>query len=733
VGGVELLTRSLSRWDDLRVVETPRLLDLARRAKLGDDTGMSQEQVIQLARDAGAGTAGLGSILRTGTGQSSITLRLYDVSTGDLLTTESEESPADSLLPVAFSRLADKVFRIAGAPQGAIVDAEPPTQSIIAYREFIQGVRAAYQWQLDSAEVRFAAAIAADPAFALAWVRRAENTFLNTGPTEAGLALVESYADSALAHSSARPLKERLLIESLAALFHADFPKTRELAKRLIELDSTNADAWRSLGMGHLADRFVVEKADGSLETGYDPTAALRAFRRSVALDSSNRQTLMFVSAILGQASFELPGQPLGRVWLSRSAPTWKVVSQFGAGAYYRMIMVAEDSFRFARLAEINRSLRPSDVARSRELAVSQLRTIVRNWLLVAPDDYSAHLASSNVAEMDGNYDLALAEFNQSLTLGFKTEPLRPDWDRLRLVLRGRNDSAILAIADTLRRTLATDRPYLSELPWYMGQLSAAAVYAGRANEGRTFDAERLAMRDRISPRATSALRTFTEAIAEVQARAWSGTMTAAEVATASERLHALHAALPDSIQARQRISLLTPIGYPAALLGDTARVAKLRAALPAEFRSHYPGLDAIAAAVAGDRRKADQLVTRALADTTFPWPGSRYATGRAALTLGRVDDALRSFHAVDSASFNLNVLDLDWLFAARAIRGRADAYLARGDTVSARREYERFVALWRDAEPPYASERDAAARVLAQLRSQSDRKGVSIPGASRP
>ena len=98
-----------------------------------------------------------------------------------------------------------------------------------------------------------------------------------------------------------------------------------------------------------------------------------------------------------------------------------------------------------------------------------------------------------------------------------------------------------------------------------------------------------------------------------------------------------------------------------------------------------------------------------------------------AAQLIGRPADALRFYTSVDSAALNSDgTFDYDWIIFARSIKGRGDAALALGDTAAARRHYERFVRLWKNADPQFRPEREVAIHALASL-SRGDRPQVRI------
>jgi eukaryotic-like serine/threonine-protein kinase len=718
VGGVELLTRALSRWSDLRVVETSRLLDLARKAQIADGVAMSRDDVLRLAREAGVGTAGVGTVLRTGDERSSITLRLYDASSSSLISEATEEVAADSLLPAAFGRLADRVFAIAGAPKDAIIDGEPPTRSLRAYREFVAGLRTANRWRLDSAELHYAAAVEADPAFALAWMRRADVNLNAKGPFQDPAPYIQ-WADSALKYSTGRPVKERLLIEAFHQFVGGAYGDARANARRLIALDSTNALAWALLAAASADDRFVVKTASGQDSTGYDPNLILAASRKAVALDASNHQTLSLLGSILVDAAYSRPGIPLGRVWLSRERPLVRNKDfRQGPGVFYQMVMLSEDSLRFGPLMDVARATTPAELQRSRTFATEALRGVLDLWLTVGPEEGLAHALRSWLAELDGDWDLAFRSLDRAASLSGWLLPYDPDWARLHLALASRRDSLAQVIADRLEKDLPRQLKAAADqsMPMPVAMLANAQMLAGRIDAAQVTVEQSRRNFERLAPPRMTPMRMLNDSILLLRNSIWPGRTTEAELVAIERRVAAIVSALPDSLKRGAYLNQFAPLAYPAALLGDTARIARLRALLPPPRRALYPGLDAIAAALAGDRAGAERAIARTVADTAYPWPGSRFLAGQAALLIGRPTEALTLLAGVDSSAFDTWGFDQDWMIYTRSLKARGDAALAVGDTATARRYLSRFVRLLERADPVFHPERNAAQAALTAI-----------------
>jgi tetratricopeptide (TPR) repeat protein len=534
------------------------------------------------------------------------------------------------------------------------------------------------------------------------------------------------WSDTALKYAAGRPSKELLLIEGTHHMLAARFADARSSARRLLALDSSNAEGWWLQGMATTLDRYVVKDANGDDSTAYDPTTIYRSFQKALALDGSNHQTIAATSTILRGITFERPGYEAGLTFLRRERPTSLSDVSGDVGVTWRALLVSPDSFRFGPVAEVNRATTPADMARSKAMAMNALRVLLDHWLTVGPDEAQAHWLRSSIAELDRNYDEAFEALERSFQLDSSWSLLPADWERLRLALVARRDS----LAQVLGGRLEKRQGELTALPdggGYLEMLGNAQMLAGRLDAAMVTEARSDSMLRARAPRRLTPFTTLADTLRAVRQRAWSGQMSPQELASVRERVESIIAGQPDSLHPRLRTNLMAPLGFAAANLGDTALVALLRAESIPTRRAVYPGLSALAEALAGNRAGAESWLERAAGDTTFPWPGSRFTAGQAAQLTGRSADALRFHQSVDDASLNVSgAIDFDWIIFARSIKGRGDAALALGDTAAARRHYERFVRLWKDADKQFVPEYELAVAALGSLK-RGDRPQVRV------
>ena len=159
----DLLTTSLARVPNIRVVSHGRMLELMRDA--GNATDTSAGGFVNAARLAGATEVIDGTLYSRPGGQLRLDLRRVDLATGaigDVHTVEGSD-----LFALVDSGTARVVAALGvDAPRGSVADVT--TRSITAYRMYEQGIRAYYRGEIPSAKNFFDAALAEDSLFALA-------------------------------------------------------------------------------------------------------------------------------------------------------------------------------------------------------------------------------------------------------------------------------------------------------------------------------------------------------------------------------------------------------------------------------------------------------------------------------------------------------------------------------------------------------------------------------------
>jgi tRNA A-37 threonylcarbamoyl transferase component Bud32/tetratricopeptide (TPR) repeat protein len=697
LGGVDLLSQSLRRWQDLQVVEVERLLDLARRAGVPEQSRLTQEGALEMARDAGVWTATVGSIVPA-EGSIRVSLNVYDVASGNQLTRATAQV-ATANIALAFDSLATQVLNLADVPRGALIDVEPPTRSLEAYRAYIEGIAARSRWELDSASAAFRRAIERDSTFALAYYELSQAVFVKEllSPDPTFIAL----SDSALRFAQGRPPRERLLIEAYNAMVHSDFPRSQALYRQLLSQDSMLADAWTGLGAASQLDMTLRRDERGREYSPTDLTLAKRSYERALSLDGSDHRVYLNLASLVAIAGLDndrsIPGY--------RAPPTMPVhlVNNRFPDRFYTVLMMGDSlvkvpseslSIRFSR----------ATIDSLRRIARDRARAIIRQWTRIAPDEGHAYLLTAALDNLDKDYDgalgaLATAERLQtSFVIPFPNQ-------RLSILLAARRLDAAVRLGDSLD-TGAQFRgnEVLVQMPVMISRLVAGKLTRARALMTQFLSAVRA-----VSP--DSQVRRFynlLEMVTPVRERASIGQATAPEVRAAVARLEA--SGLPDSGASGQfRGQLKGTLSFAAATLGDTATVARLIG------KNHRPSTRALAAAMAGDRTGAERFYRESLRDTLRTAIRS-YSLARTAEFLGLRAEALGHYETMDSLNYDTEAPDPDWLLLVRSYALRATAYEAAGDLARARDFYRRFVDLWSEADPSLQGEVDQARRALAEL-----------------
>ena len=705
VGGVELLGQWLSRWEDLQVVDAERLLDLARRAELEEGAQLSQNDVIGLARQAGVWTATTGSIFPRAGDSLDITVKVYDVARGELLTTATVTTAADADLTLAFRTLAGEILELAGAGAGALTGAEPPTHSIEAYRAYVAGIEARSRWDIARAESAFARAVERDSAFALAWYE------LSQAVSNRQFAIGETgfitYADRAARLAAGRPPRERLLLEGYQDFLHARFAEAKQTYRELLARDSTIADAWAGLAAAEQMDLTLVRNARGNEVVSGSYSEALRAYKRALALDGSDHRLYLYLGGILSSLSLESEA----RVPAFREPPAGDISTAFFRvpDRYFVPLLVSEDSVLLVPQESLAARFTDAEVDSMRSRARRGGVGVVREWLSVAPEEGVAHFLDAQLMRADRRYDEALAALARAERYGVATAVPLPLF-RLNLLLDASRLTDAGRLADSMAASpRALDSAFVASGYSLAQPLANALFLVGRIDEAarivRSLDSVILA---RASAPELRRLQAVNAATLDLRIAAGAGQLTPGLLASAEREVLQLLSGAPED-----ELKRLTPVSlsFAAASLGDTARTRRWTASIDPSRARAVLGL---AAAVAGDRAGAARYYAQAVADTMRD-TRHFWSLARTAELLGRSDAALAHYARLDSARL-VPTSGPDWLLRARAQAARGALLEASGDRAGALDAYRRFLTLWRKADPELAEERRAVEAAVRGL-----------------
>ncbi|HEX7979102.1 MAG TPA: protein kinase, partial [Gemmatimonadaceae bacterium] len=294
-GSASMLTLDLSQWSDLNVVSYERGLDLLREAQLDTARRIGLAEARGMARRAGVWTVVMGQVTAAGDSLL-VTARMFDVATGRQVH-QAEQSGVRTADPrPLFDALTRQLLDVVGAPATISLGrlTETTTESVEAYRAYLEGTRAMNRWRLDRADSLFALATARDSNFALAYYHRA----MVMGWRQVGDSLHLKLAARAASLANRLPPRERELVEGYADLTralasevcndtstaHAKFSSAQAHYLAAIARDSSDAESWYGLG-----DAYWHHKPDGwgHPATVQNWTRALRAFERTLDRDST--------------------------------------------------------------------------------------------------------------------------------------------------------------------------------------------------------------------------------------------------------------------------------------------------------------------------------------------------------------------------------------------------------------------------------------------------------------
>lgn len=280
-----LLGLAIGQWDDMRVYDDERTGSLLRKRGIESPRDIDFDTAREMARSAVVGTFVLGDLRWEGPpgGALIIEAKVYDTPSGDRLAVETVEAPSGEDPRAAFDRLAASILSVSGAPAGDRPDlVTQTTHSLEAYREYVAGSRALQLLQTDSAELHLERAVAIDSTFALAYLKLAElDGWVGIERNEAQR---NAHIAKAVANSANLPPRYRKLVQFHEAFTGDRMQRAREIAREMIEHDSTDVEAWYQLGEAHFHGKpDWIPHADTMGNFGI----ALRAFEKTLALDSA--------------------------------------------------------------------------------------------------------------------------------------------------------------------------------------------------------------------------------------------------------------------------------------------------------------------------------------------------------------------------------------------------------------------------------------------------------------
>ena len=698
-GSASMLTLNLGQWSDLSVVSYERGLDLLREARLDTARRIGLAEARSMARKAGAWTVVMGQVTAAGDSVL-VTARLFDVASGRQVHQAQQSGGRTADPRPLFDGLTRQLLDVAGAPASVPIArlSETTTESIEAYRAYLEGTRAMNLWQLDRADSLFALATARDSNFTLAYYHRA----MVLGWRQVGDSLHQAVAARAASLAHRLPPRERELVTGYTELTAAltsegrgdtlttqrKFTAAEQHYAAAIARDSGDAESWYGL-----ADAFWHHKPDGwgRPQTIANWTRALRAFNRTLALDST------FYLAYAHK--IDLYRQAAGQV---------------------ANLLLEGDSLRLIDAATLQRAGVAEQLRAAQRRAFDLALGDARAWMAAAPSTV-AYQSLAVLYFTRGYPDSAAVVLREAMARGDSRGPQTPF-----LLAYAETGSDPLVGVRLLRDAIrAADEQGLTTqgsanlIEFLFGAGSAAGL---TGNLGLADSLSSLAART-VDPPAGLGLAE------DPRTRLWSvGVRLAAGIPhrTVAPQLAAHLATLErlprgagDFLRAQT-----VPVLYVTYLGNRDARTLTLLRRWRGT-NAPFAELDALAALDARDTATARQVMrgfpsADSVRAAKAPVALVRWiARARVYEALGDVRGAVAAYSVLEPRHISpMGQSDPAWPLYARSLlwRGRLQEQL--GDRVAARESYRRLVALWAGADPALKPQRDSAEIALRRLGS---------------
>jgi tetratricopeptide (TPR) repeat protein/TolB-like protein len=696
------ITRELGSWESMRVVPRVALAGPMFDRGLAGPTLEFIDDGIDLARDSGV--QALVAVRLSLRGDSALVdADLFDVGTGRSVGRTLSAQAGAHETDVLVARIVQQILGLGDLPANP-ADLRRKTENIDALVQDEEGLSYLARWRLREAEQAFRRAIALDSTFAVALNHLAQtlywqashnpNRMRELGPEIAQLSI------AAVRHSAGTLSLDSLHIRAFHSFQQGDYAAARQRYHALLSRDTTDLYAWLLLGSVEFRDPWLLELDDGTYRPRSDLNVALDAFLETTRLNPAfelgyghlfDIDRLAVQSAERGSClGYELPRDEF--------ITLWEPLTPFQERSYCPVVVA--DSIVWLPKSQFD-ELDRADLIRGASGLIERTLRVVTRWADFSPAEPKPREELMRaVLEQRALLDPAAPELIDSLTrlaLRYSSEALALDSDTLpfelmnlsNLQLGSGNLNSALALMDTAM--LSADRgEWRSNVanPFVAAGLPSRALPVFAIPFRTMFiedpatgslipygGAEAVYDRAHVLGATGVAGPAIERELAEL-ARIWSQPQYTREqrdvlMSDAALRLVAAAAFDPDPLAAwADGLEIDHPL-WNAVLLShsDTARArAYLDSSLVTETlavsdvaRSFLHG---VVAARAGDHARAVGLFSRS---DSIPLPLVSYSGG--------------------------------WGLRGLSYALRADSYAALGDTSAAIDYYDRFLALWANAD----------------------------------
>jgi eukaryotic-like serine/threonine-protein kinase len=713
-GGVNMLTLSLEQWRDLKVVEYERTLDLLRDEKLAEARRISFDDAERLARRAGVGRVVLGQL--TLAGDSLIaTATLYDTRAQDVVDRARVAALRTADPRSVFEQLAGDLLNLAGGPRVSLDLARQTTNSVDAYRLYLEGLRSLNSWRLDTADSLFTQAIRRDSTFALAYYRRS----LGRGWRNWSDTLNVADAERAVQFAARLPQRQQEIVRGHAELTsafrllqrgdpdaaRASLLASHERLARLVAVDSLDAEAWYAFADAayHLVLNTPYGRSPDS--TAKYLNQSMRAFQRTIALDSTFHLAYEHLVSMYNQAAV-----PRAFIVLVGDS-----IKPGGPVAY---------ESRLGTAAQVE-ALRNAASVRARDAALG--------WIAADPDAVQARKALSDNLLTAGMADSAIGVLQAAMARSSTNDPSFA-WRilaiRARALRPGTGAEAATMLAstpdDTLRSLTLGERYLILQDAMSIGALTGRPSLIGAAAGTMTRTTDGMDLVPGVK----------SVAVAQWLSLTMKASMGIPLTVSDRQQLSGVARQL-ESLPPQQRDWLSAYMTFLATRDVQHGEMA-VRTLTAQGDSTGYPELRALLAFERRDSVEARRLARTfpsvdSLRNSRIGTTGLRMVTRAVVLAeLGDVRQALAVLELIDPARFSLSEsVETTWAVYVRQFMLRGALYERIGEPVKARQAYERFLELWRDGEAPLEPQLRTAREAVARLRDAAPRSVGTSGGAS--
>ena len=446
-GSTAILAEALGRWQGVSVVSDERLYPALRRAGIAPGGVADQARVRRVAEETGGWTAVTGDVYAIA-GKVRVSARGYDVVTGQEIVRAASEVLATADVRVAYDSVGTRLLRAAGLDTAAVDVGDATTRSLDAFRAYSRGLAHQRRAEIRGAQEAFQEAVRLDSTFALAWARLAEMTLAGDpasiyNPASPGV----RYAARAVALSSRLPPRHRQLVLATDANLHVQFADTRRILEGLLAADSNDVDALQRMVGLEMFDPILVAVPGGQRPRGSLQTAA-RLAQRVVDLDPSRHAVYAVLASLYANAGMPGAGPALGVARAPASLPdlVQSLQQRENLRIYYPVLLDTLGVVPAESVSAIPREVLQASRRRARAIA----RSWAQRWVAVAPGEAAAHVLSSELLALDGEYPAALREVAVAESLGVQVPTWSPRSRRLLFLAKAGRLADADRIADSL-------------------------------------------------------------------------------------------------------------------------------------------------------------------------------------------------------------------------------------------------------------------------------------------